>query len=111
MASLQDPFALTSLQRLRATPLFVTQPSARTPVAGSIDGQQTGVLWRPVPPRCPGGNLRDVARLRLDCYAPRFDEQLTFQHKVVLGVRMLIGPRFPSQFPLREHRFGPNALP
>ena len=69
-----------------------------------------GMLWRPVLPDCPSGNSHDGARLCLDCYAAGFYEQLAFYHEVVFAVRMLIGPRFRSQFPLKQRRLGPTAL-
>src|ERR1700692_2404849 len=96
--------------RLSAAQFFVTQYSARAAFARSIYGKQTGILWGGVPPHCPGGNSHDVAGLRLDCYAAAFYEQLTCYHEVVLTVRMFIGPRFRSQFPLKQHRLGPTAL-
>src|ERR1700680_3291985 len=96
--------------RLSAAQFFVTQYSAGATFARSIYGKQTGILWRRVPPHCPGGNSHDVAGLRLDCYAAAFYEQLTLYHEVVLTVRMFIGPRFRSQFPLKQHRLGPTPL-
>src|SRR5665213_1460878 len=96
--------------RLSAAQFFVTQYSARATFARSIYGKQTGILWLRVLPHCPGGNSHNVASLRLDCYAAAFYEQLTFYHEVVLTVRMFIGPRFRSQFPLKQLRFGPTAL-
>src|SRR5579859_739375 len=95
---------------LSAAQFFVTQYPARATFARSIYGKQTGILWRRVPPHCPGGNSHYVAALRLDCYAAAFYEQLTFYHEVVLTVRMFIGPRFRSQFPLEQRRLGPTAL-
>src|SRR6202163_2797146 len=96
--------------RLSAAQFFVTQYSAGATFARSIYGKQTGILWLRVPPHCHGGNSHDVAVLLLDCYAAAFYEQLTFYHEVVLTVRMFIGPRFRSQFPLKQRRLGPTAL-
>src|SRR5882757_4421112 len=95
---------------LSAAQFFVTQYFARATFARSIDGKQASILWRRVPPHCPCGNSHDVAGVRLDCYAAAFYEQLTFDHEVVLTVRMFIRPRFRSQFPLKQRRLGPASL-
>jgi hypothetical protein len=62
-------------------------------LTGSIYGKETSVLWCPVPAHRPGGDSHDVARMRLNRYAAGFYEELAFNHKIVLTVRMLICPR------------------
>jgi len=66
-------------------------------LTGSVNSKQARIRWCPVPAYCPGRSSHNVARLRLACCAAGFYEQLTFNHEIVVAVRMLIRPRLRSQ--------------
>ena len=75
-----------------------------------VRSKHARIRWGPVPAYCPGRNSHNVARLRLECHAAGFYEQLTFNHEIVVAVRMLIRPRLRSQLPLKQHRLRLSTL-